>query len=74
MAVITSYSIHYTKLYEGSCDSKNNIRYNWRIVMANNNVIDYLIAHELSHIIEKNHSKNFWNEVETILPNYKKWP
>jgi len=55
----------------GSCDSKNNIRYNWRIIMAREEIIDYLIAHELAHTIEKNHSQNFWKIVENMLPNYK---
>jgi predicted metal-dependent hydrolase len=55
----------------GSCDCKNNIRYNWRIIMAREEVINYLIAHELAHTIEKNHSRNFWRVVEDMLPNYK---
>lgn len=39
--------------------------------MFNLNVIDYLVVHELSHTIYKNHSKQYWNMVEKILPNYK---
>ena len=44
----------------GSCTANNKISYNWRIIMAPDYIIDYLIIHELSHIIEPNHSKNFW--------------
>jgi predicted metal-dependent hydrolase len=55
----------------GSCDCRNNIRYNWRIIMAKEEVIDYLVVHELAHIIEKNHSQDFWKVVKNMLPNYK---
>jgi predicted metal-dependent hydrolase len=55
----------------GSCSSKGNINYNYRIVMAPVNIIDYLVVHELCHLIELNHSQRFWNLVEGILPNYK---
>ena len=70
--VVGNISVKRQKKIWGSCDSKNNIRYNWRIIMANKDVVDYLIAHELAHTIEKNHSKRFWNHVEEMLPNYRK--
>ena len=54
----------------GSCSTKNQLRYNWRIVMAKTSVLDYVIVHELCHMKHKNHSKSFWNDVKTILPNY----
>ena len=60
----------------GSCSSKGNIYFNWRAVMAPSPVIDYIIVHEMSHLIHKNHSSKFWESVETILPDYKarrKW-
>lgn len=60
----------------GSCSSKGNIAYNWRVVMAAPAVLDYLVVHELSHLLVPNHSKNFWRLVETTLPEYKihrKW-
>lgn len=56
----------------GSCSAKNNINLNYLLMMAPIEVIDYVIVHELSHIIHKNHSQNFWNLVATIMPNYKK--
>ena len=55
----------------GSCSSKNNINLNYLLIMAPMNVIDYVIVHELVHTIHKNHSVNFWQKVETIIPNYK---
>jgi predicted metal-dependent hydrolase len=60
----------------GSCSSKGNIYFNWRAVMAPSPVIDYIIVHEMSHLIHKNHSSKFWKSVEAILPDYKvrkKW-
>lgn len=60
----------------GSCTGKNTINISWKIIMAPLEIVDYLIVHELTHIKIKNHSKNFWNMAESILPNYKecsKW-
>ncbi len=55
----------------GSCSSRNNINLNFLLIMAPLNIIDYVIIHELVHTIHKNHSANFWNAVEEIMPNYK---
>ncbi|MFD3158381.1 M48 family metallopeptidase [Haloimpatiens sp. FM7330] len=60
----------------GTCTGINNLYFNWRIIMAPIEVIDYVVVHEMSHMPHKNHSKEFWNEVESILPQYKeqkKW-
>ena len=60
----------------GSCTSKGVISYNWRIIMAPEEVIDYLIVHELCHLIVGNHSKKYWKTVAKFLPDYKnrqKW-
>lgn len=55
----------------GSCDSANNIRYNWKVIMAAPELIDYLVVHELAHIRFKNHSKDFWGFVASVLPDYQ---
>ena len=55
----------------GSCSSDNDIRLNWRIIMAPLALIDYLIVHELCHVVQKNHSTRFWKQVEQIIPDYK---
>jgi predicted metal-dependent hydrolase len=60
----------------GSCSSKETLSFTWRLVMAPLDVIDYVIVHELCHLKELNHSKAFWADVESILPDYirrRKW-
>lgn len=60
----------------GSCSTRNNININWRILLAPEAVVDYLIVHELAHLRQMNHSREFWLEVEKVLPGYcqeKKW-
>ncbi len=55
----------------GSCSSKGNLNFNWRLVMAPPMIIEYVVVHELCHLIHHNHSRDFWNLVESILPDYK---
>jgi len=55
----------------GSCSSKGNLNYNWRIVMAPPDVIDYLVIHELCHLRVPNHSALFWEEVLQFSPDFK---
>ena len=55
----------------GSCSTKGNLNFNWRIMMAPAEIIDYLVVHELCHRIEMNHSDAFWKLVEKQLPDYK---
>ena len=60
----------------GSCSSKNNINLNYLLLMAPMGVIDYVIVHELVHTIHRNHSKDFWDSVESIMPEFeehKRW-
>jgi len=54
----------------GSCSSLGNINYNWRIIMAPESVIDYLVIHEVSHRIHLNHSTAFWQLVQKHSPQY----
>ncbi|MCX7922703.1 MAG: M48 family metallopeptidase [Clostridia bacterium] len=57
----------------GSCSSSNALNFNWKLIMAPEPVIDYVVVHELSHIKVKNHSQDFWRVVESIIPDYKKY-
>lgn len=54
----------------GSCSGKGNINLNWKLVMSPIDIIDYVVIHELSHLKFMNHSKDFWNLVKSIMPNY----
>lgn len=55
----------------GSCSGKNSLSFSWRLVMADESVIDYVVVHELAHIREHNHSPRFWAVVEDLLPDYR---
>lgn len=55
----------------GSCTSKRRLLFNWRIIMAPLSVLDYIVVHEMCHLIHMNHGKEFWTCVERILPRYK---
>ena len=55
----------------GSCSANKNISYSWRLLMADEDAVDYVIFHELAHIIEMNHSKKFWEIIERYVPDYK---
>ncbi len=55
----------------GSCDRQNVIRYNWQVIKAAPELLDYLVVHELAHIKEKNHSPGFWAVVASVMPDYR---
>ena len=55
----------------GSCTSDGNIMLNWRLIHFAPSIIDYVIAHELAHLREMNHSSDFWAEVGQILPDFE---
>ncbi len=56
----------------GSCSQKANLNFNWKLIMVPEPVIDYVIIHELTHLKEMNHSKNFWNLVAEHCPQWRK--
>lgn len=65
-----------TKSRWGSCSYDGTISLCWRLVLASPDVFHYVIAHELAHLKEMNHSPNFWAEVARLFPDYKihqKW-
>lgn len=54
----------------GSCGEDGHIRLNWRLIHFSQNIIDYVVAHELSHLKEMNHGPRFWQTVASIFPEY----
>jgi predicted metal-dependent hydrolase len=90
-SILTDRVAHYAGLYEfnygkirisgartrwGSCGAKGSLNFSWRLIMAPLDVVDYVVVHELVHLIERNHSARFWGRVEQIMPDYKirrKW-
>lgn len=60
-----------TKTKWGHCTAAGVIQYNWQIVAAPEAVIDYLVAHEVSHLVHANHGQRFWRHVERLLPGYR---
>ena len=55
----------------GSCSGKQSINLNWRLIMIDDSLIDYVVVHELAHLIELNHSVDFWRVVEGVIPNHR---
>lgn len=55
----------------GSCSGMKNLNFSWRLVMTPDSVCDYVIIHELCHLVHMNHSPEFWNLVEKMCPPYK---
>jgi len=57
----------------GSCSARHNLNFNWKLIMAPPEVLDYVVIHELCHLIEFNHSKRFWALVAVQMPEYEAW-
>ena len=55
----------------GSCSSEKNLNFNWKLILAPPEVLDYVVVHELCHLKEMNHSKAFWDEVGKVMPEYE---
>ena len=57
----------------GSCSSKHNLNFNWKLIQAPPEALDYVVIHELCHLREFNHSPRFWRLVEAQMPEYEAW-
>ncbi len=61
-----------TKSQWGSCSGKNMLSFNTMMMKLPRHIIEYIIVHELCHIVHKHHKKSFWEMVEKFIPNYKR--
>jgi predicted metal-dependent hydrolase len=73
---ITGYSYNDIRIKEqktmwASCSSKRNLNFNWKLITLKEELIDYVILHEICHLKHMNHSKDFWKTVEKHMPDYK---
>lgn len=68
---VTSVKVKEQKKRWASCTPKNELLFNWRCVMAPVFVLDYIVVHEMCHMEYKNHSKDFWNRVYAVMPDYE---
>ncbi len=57
----------------GSCSSRKNLNFNYKIIFLPEHLIEYIIAHELCHLLEMNHGSNFWKLVSLTIPDYYKY-
>ena len=57
----------------GSCSSKHNLNFNWKLVLAPPEALTYVVIHELCHLKDFNHSPRFWQEVKNRMPEYEVW-
>lgn len=53
----------------GSCSAKGNLSFSWRLMLAPATILDYVVGHEVAHLVEMNHSKAFWDVVDRVVEN-----
>ncbi|MBN2224872.1 MAG: M48 family metallopeptidase [Deltaproteobacteria bacterium] len=56
----------------GSASSQGTLNFSWRLIMAPITVIDYVVVHELAHLVQQNHSRRFWDQVSEMCPNFQR--
>jgi predicted metal-dependent hydrolase len=84
--IFVSRTLHFTKLYGltfknvtvkdqkskwGSCSTRGNLNYNWKLIFGPKSILDYIVVHEVCHLKEMNHSDRFWSLVGLHYPEYK---
>lgn len=72
-AKLTDVVFRKTKSKWGHCTAQGRIQYNWLIMLAPDGVIDYMICHEVCHLLHMNHSPAYWQAVARVCPDYKRY-
>ena len=67
----TRFTLRDTRSRWGSCSSEGGLMYSWRLIMAPPEVLTYVAAHEVAHLVEMNHSAAYWAVVERLMPDYR---
>lgn len=67
----TSITVRDQKSRWGSCSSRGTLSFNYRLIFAPPVILDYVVVHELCHLTHMNHSKDFWNMVASVMPEYR---
>ncbi len=68
----TAVKINSAKTRWGSCSGKGSLNFSWKLILADESVLDYVVVHELCHMKQMNHGPKFWAEVEKVFPDYLK--
>lgn len=68
----SSVSLQAFKSRWGSCTPSGELIFNWKIIMAPSSVCDYVVAHELCHLVHHDHSERFWKKLEQAMPDYQR--
>ena len=63
-------SVRDTRSRWGSCSASGNLSFSWRLIFAPEAVVDYVVAHEVAHLVEMNHGPRFWRLVESLAPGH----
>ncbi|MDE7353337.1 MAG: M48 family metallopeptidase [Acetatifactor sp.] len=69
--VYTSVTVRDQKTRWGSCSSRGTLSFNYRLIFAPPGILDYVVVHELCHLTHMNHSKDFWDMVARVMPDYR---
>jgi predicted metal-dependent hydrolase len=70
-AVLPRLALSNARTRWGSCSARTGLRFNWRLIHLPLPLVDYVVAHELAHLREMNHSERFWHQVERLYPDYR---
>ncbi len=62
-----------THSHWGSCNQRGHLSFSWRLVLAPYEVLDYVVCHEVAHLVHLNHSPAFWRVVGSLCPDYERW-